>query len=87
MFNNSGGKLKTVAKVFAIILMVVYVIVGFVVMAQGSFLSGLISIVVGLLSAWLMGLSMYASGQAAESAENCEAYLQRVQRQLEVRGK
>lgn len=90
MFNNSGSKLKTFAKVVTVILMITSVISGLVMMftgMDGGFLIGLLSIALGCLCAWLSGLSVYATGQAAESAENCESQLQQVLRKLETLSK
>ena len=69
MFDNVGGKLKTVAKVEMIIGIVVSVILGFTFFSGGRVFAGLLIVIVGVLSSWLGSLVIYGIGQAVENSE------------------
>ena len=76
MFNNPGGKIKGLAKVLFVIMIVVYAIAGIIMIAQGArygqagmILVGILSIGLGVLIAWLSVLFTYAFGSIVEDVE------------------
>ena len=86
MFRNSGSKLKTAATGLTVLGVVAAVIIGAAVVYNDpgrGFLTGPLITVAVLLISWLWGLSLHAAGQAAESAERCEAMLRQMMQRLE----
>ena len=69
MFDNVGGKLKTVAKVEMIIGIVASVILGFTFLTGGRVFAGLLIVIAGVLSSWFGSLVIYGIGQAVENSE------------------
>ena len=73
MFENVGGKIKTLAKVTTWIGIIASIIVGFGVMftqkSGGGFLMGLLIMAVGSFASWLASLSSYAFGQLVENSD------------------
>ena len=67
MFDNSGGKIKIVAVIFAILGILTCVICGLVILAE-TFM-GIVVIIVGSLSMFVSSLVLYAFGVIVESIE------------------
>ena len=83
MFDNVGGKLKTVAKVEMIIGIVASVILGFTFLTGDRVFAGLLIVIVGVLSSWFGSLVIYGVGQAVENSETI-LYSTRTQTNSEV---
>lgn len=84
MFDNIGGKLKTLAKVLTILGVAASIIIGIIVMSDGgamsyygyrsgpssaSIVSGLIFMLIGSLGAWLGSFLLYGFGELIEKAQ------------------
>ena len=85
MFDNIGGKLKLLAKVVAVLGIIVSIIYGFVLIAQGNQLSsygsslrstgsalsgiGWVVMIVGSLASWILSWGLYAFGELVENSE------------------
>lgn len=74
MFNNPGGKLKSLAKVFFWLNLILFILGGIflIVMAIENdvpmlILAGVLAIGVGILIAWLSTILLYAFGELVES--------------------
>ena len=74
MFNNVGGKLKAIAKVIFWIFVVIFAISGIVLFANMvrqngglAFLSAVLTIGLGVLTAWLSSIGLYAFGELVEN--------------------
>lgn len=68
MFSNIGGKIKATAKVSCWILIVLFVIAGIVLMVSRAVLAGLITMVAGVLSAWVGSFVLYGFGEMVENS-------------------
>lgn len=70
MFDNIGGKIKTLAQVVCWIGIICSVIFGFIFGAEAdSFLVGLLIIVLGSLTAWTSSFTLYGFGELIENSE------------------
>lgn len=65
MFDNIGGKLKTVAVVVCVLGIILSVVYG-VMLFSSSFVSGLLAMVLGALLSWLSTLTLYGFGVLIE---------------------
>ena len=68
MFDNVGGKVKTLASVVCWLGIIGASIYGIVLVARGLVLTGLIAAAVGAFSSWIGSLGLYAIGEAAENS-------------------
>jgi len=71
MFDNSGSKVKELAVIFFTVYVVLLAILGIVAMIA-NFLIGLLVFGAGVLSAYIMAITMSALGEAAESSEEAK---------------
>ncbi len=69
MFNNIGGKIKSVAKVLTGLGITVSVLVGIMVMTSDMLGVGLLTIVLGSLLSWLSSFTLYGFGQLIENTD------------------
>lgn len=83
MFNNVGGKMKTVTKIYFLVCMILSVLFGAVLMligliniVDGEVASGFMLIFLGIivipicgLSGWLIALPLYGYGQMIENTD------------------
>ena len=71
MFDNIGGKIKTLAKVVCWIGIIACIITGIVLMATGedSILVGILTAVVGSLLSWVSSFVLYGFGQLVENSD------------------
>ena len=71
MFNNIGGKIKTVAMTLCIIESVISAILGLVliVVDKSTIATGILLIIVGPLLAWLGSFLLYGFGQLIENSD------------------
>ncbi|MBR3763731.1 MAG: hypothetical protein IKK57_04165 [Clostridia bacterium] len=73
MFDNIGGKLKTVAQVSTVIGMLASLVIGVTLAVLGMVPTGLIIAGVGCVCSWLASLTMYGLGELIdETARNRE---------------
>ena len=73
MFTNIGGKIKTVAKVNCLILMLASVIAGIIVIADGNYaLVGIGLLFVGPFLMWIGSFMTYAFGELIEKVTEIE---------------
>ena len=80
MFNNIGGKIKTLAVVLCIIGMVASLITALVLWSQSSYRSdntaaGLLTLVGGCLVSWVSSFFTYGFGQLIEYAKSIDEKL------------
>lgn len=70
MFNNVGGKIKTLAKIAAWIGIAICVIYGFVMLVsmEDMALIGLLIMTVGSLASWISALVLYGFGELIENS-------------------
>lgn len=71
MFNNIGGKIKTLAKVVCWIGIIACIITGIVLMATDDdlILVGILTAVVGSLLSWVSSFVLYGFGQLVENSD------------------
>ena len=65
MYKNAGAKVKGLATTIAVIMMVIFGFAGLITMFENFFV-GLVTILVGCLSAWLSGLMLAAFFMATD---------------------
>lgn len=71
MFDNIGGKIKTLAKVVCWIGIIACIITGIVLMAtdEDLILVGILTVVVGSLLSWVGSFALYGFGQLIENSD------------------
>ena len=71
MFDNIGGKIKTLAKVGCWIGIIAFIITGIVLMAidEDLILDGILTAVVGSLLSWVSSFVLYGFGQLVENSD------------------
>ena len=71
MFNNIGGKIKTIATCFTWISMILDVILGIamIILDQNLRIYGLIFLFVGPISSWIWMSFLYGFGQLVENSD------------------
>ena len=88
MFKNPGGKIKKLAKLIFAIELILFIIGGLVMIAFGLFMvsdsdpasvaliiGGILTILIGIISAWLSVLAMFAYGSMVEDVEEIRNHL------------
>lgn len=88
MFNNPGGKIKKLAKFIFVIELILFIIGGLIMIASGLFMvsssdpasialiiGGILTILIGIVSAWLSVLAMFAYGSMVEDVEEIRNHL------------
>ena len=90
MFDNIGGKIKTLAEVVCTLGIVASVLAAFVVWGQGDYygtdstiLLGVLIIGLGSLGSWLGGFFTYGFGQLIDSVEEIRKNHEAMQKRLE----
>ena len=69
MFNNIGGKIKSITKTVCIVNIIACIIIGIVLMTQVGFLLGLAVSFFGASLLWESCLTMYGFGQLIENTD------------------
>ena len=72
MFDNIGGKIKSLAKTVTVLGIIISVVAGVVLMAagrNGGFIPGLITMAIGSLAAWLGSFLLYGFGTLVENSD------------------
>lgn len=71
MFDNIGGKIKTVATAFTWIGIIFFSLTGLIVMFvdEDTILLGILIIAIGCLTSWLSSLTLYGLGQLIENSD------------------
>ncbi len=69
MFENIGGKIKTLAKVLMWIGIIGFVIYGIVMISEEQVLLGFLIIAIGGLSSWVSSFVLYGFGQLVENSD------------------
>ncbi len=89
MFDNIGGKIKTLATVIAIVGIIASVIIGFVLFFYGLSesaglitLSGIAIMVMGSLGSWAGSFFMYGFGEIIENTQDLRDDIKSVKAQL-----
>ena len=88
MFKNPGGKIKKLAKLIFAIELILFIIGGLGMIAFGLFMvsdsdpasvaliiGGILTILIGIISAWLSVLAMFAYGSMVEDVEEIRNHL------------
>ena len=76
MYNNVGGKIKTCAKVFAIIFILITFLLSVILLTSHSdedVAFGVILFPIGCFISWISFISMYAFGQLVENSDKMVA--------------
>ena len=68
MFNNVGGKLKTIAGFFTWVGIAAAVIIGIAIIDLTTFLVGLMVMAIGSFISWISSLGLYAFGELVENS-------------------
>lgn len=79
MFDDIGGKIKTLAQVLCWIGIAVAVISGVIVFVDGSMIVGLLTIIIGSLASWLGSFMMYGFGQLVENSDAAAYRLEKLE--------
>lgn len=69
MFDNIGGKIKGLAKAIFIIATIIFIIAGLVMLSDGgdtAMITGIVTIIVGPLAAWVSSWLLYGFGELIE---------------------
>ena len=82
MFDNIGGKIKTLALVSTIIGMVAFGIYGLALLFSGAVLIGILVAGLGCLSAWIGSFLLYGFGELIEQQAMNNAYSAQIVRLL-----
>lgn len=82
MYENIGNKIKSLAVVICWILIIYFVILGFVQMGHHMFWSGLITIVGGALIAWVSTLTLYGFGELIDYIKDIKYSLGNTENEL-----
>ena len=69
MFNNIGGKIKTLAVVVCVIGMIGSAILAFELWSEGGSFAGLLALAVGCLASWIGSFFTYGFGKLIEETE------------------
>ena len=69
MFENIGGKIKTLAKVLMWISIIGFAIYGIVMISEEQVLLGFLIIAIGSLSSWVSSFVLYGFGQLVENSD------------------
>jgi|GEM_PF-4963780 len=81
MYKNTGKKIKTLATVIAVLLMIIPVVLGIGSLLQANILLGVAILIIGPFLAWLSGLLLAGFGELVENTHEQLALL-RKQREL-----
>ena len=66
MFENIGGKIKTLAKVITFLGIGLSVAFGFLLIVGKDYMSGLVTIIVGVLVSWIGSFVLYSWGEVID---------------------
>jgi len=77
MFDNIGGKIKTLAQVEAWVGIIGSILIGlFLIFINENYITtGFIILIIGPLGAWLSSLILYGYGELIENSSECKEYL------------
>ena len=67
MYDNIGGKIKTLAMVQCFIGAVISIIIGFVLIMEKAALLGLLVMVMGVVCSWILSFLIYGFGELVEN--------------------
>lgn len=73
MFNNIGGKIKSIAKYVCYVEIACCIIAGIAMMLMENFLGGIAIALIGSAAAWLASVTMYGFGQLIENTDKLVA--------------
>lgn len=69
MFTNIGTKIKTTAKVFAWVGIILSVLAGVALTMSAGFIGGILVAIVGSLLSWVGSLALYGFGELVENSD------------------
>lgn len=69
MFNNIGGKIKSVASVLTGLGIAISIVIGIIAIIASAPGIGLLTIFLGSLASWLSSLTLYGFGQLIENTD------------------
>ncbi len=78
MYRSAGGKIKGMAKIFAIVGIAASILIGIALIANGSVLPGILYAVLGSAASWGSLIILYAFGEMAENIAVIRVLLSRV---------
>ena len=74
MFENIGGKIKTLAKVITFLGIALSVVYGFLLIADENYVGGITTIAVGVLVSWIGSFVLYSWGEVVEDVKRNNKY-------------
>ena len=89
MFDNIGGKIKSVATAIAIFGIIGSIIIGSIIIAEANdsyypsareVLGGLLVMIVGSLSSWVSSFTLYGFGQLIENTDAISSEMESIRR-------
>jgi len=83
MFDNIGGKIKSLAKALMWIAIIGYAIWGIVLFSKEQILSGFLIIAIGSLLSWLSAFVLYGFGQLVENSDYVDDNMKKILRNNE----
>ena len=82
MFNNIGGKIKSVAKICCILGMLVHGAMGIYMFVFRNMAYGVAVIVIGCLVSWLGTVAIYGFGELIETTMDNNRQLRKIEKSL-----
>ena len=82
MFNNIGGKIKSIAKICCILGMLIYVAMGVFIAVFSNVMYGVFVAVGGCLVAWLGTVAIYGFGELIETTMDNNHQLRKIEKHL-----
>ena len=72
MFDDIGGKIKRFAKAYCWVEIISCIVVGIILLVEGSTLAGVLCIVVGSLVSWVSAWGLYAFGEITDKVSKIQ---------------
>ena len=82
MFENIGGKIKSLAKICCILGMVAYILLGGATILVGNVINGIVMIIFGCLVSWIASFAIYGFGELIETTADNNRQLRKIEKSL-----
>ena len=82
MFENIGGKIKSLAKICCVAGMVVCILLGGAMVIVGNVVNGIVMIIIGCLASWTGSFATYGLGELIETTADNNRQLRKIEKSL-----